>query len=57
MSNITDCPKCGEAIDVTAVALGGFCPECDTSFVELVEIASGGQPDPEDAGPFYEVDR
>ena len=56
MSNPTDCPNCVEEIDAVAVALTGFCPECDASFVQLVEIATDDQPDPKDAGPFYEVE-
>jgi hypothetical protein len=54
MSNYTDCPNCGVEIDATAVALTGFCPECDTSFIQLVDIASDEDRDPENAGPFYE---
>jgi Zn finger protein HypA/HybF involved in hydrogenase expression len=56
MSNHVPCPNCETEIDATAVALTGFCPECDASFVQLVDIATGTDSDPEDAGPFYEVE-
>jgi Zn finger protein HypA/HybF involved in hydrogenase expression len=56
MPNHTPCPNCDTEIDAVAVALTGFCPECDCSFVELIEIATDDEPAPEDAGPFYEVE-
>jgi hypothetical protein len=55
MSNYADCPNCGIEIDATAAALTGYCPECDTPFGRLVEIATDDA-DPEDAGPYYEVE-
>ena len=54
MSNPTDCPNCDKEIDATQAAIEGECSECGASFVELVDIASGDDADPEDAGPFYE---
>lgn len=53
MTNMTECPNCGELIDATAASLTGYCPECDTAFSELVATEA---PDPGDAGPYYEVD-
>jgi len=48
------CPNCEAAIDATAAALTGFCPKCDVSFTDLVRLAA--EADPDDAGPYYEVD-
>jgi len=54
MTNQAPCPNCDVEIDATAAALAGSCPECDVSFTDLVRIAA--EANPNDAGPYYEVD-
>jgi Zn finger protein HypA/HybF involved in hydrogenase expression len=52
MSNYADCPKCGTEIDAVAASLTGYCPECDTPFAELLDIAADDYEPPEiDYGP------
>jgi len=56
MSNLSECPNCHVEIDATAAANARECPECETAFSVLVRIATPDENDPQDAGPYYEVD-
>jgi len=55
MSNRVPCPNCGTEIDATQAAIESMCPECEASFYELVQIAADTDNDPENAGPFHQV--
>ena len=52
MPNVVPCPKCERDIDAVKAALHRECPECRSTFSDLLTEAENN---PDDAGPYYEV--
>ena len=47
MTNKADCPNCGKDIDAAKAALHRECPECRSTFTELVRRATDEYEPPE----------
>ena len=47
MSNVKPCPNCGKDIDAVKACLHRECPECRSTFTDLVDIATDEYEPPE----------